>query len=519
MSNRRFNWFLAGTAALLLGLALQPAYAHGFGQRYDLPVPLYLYVSGAGLAVALSFAAIGYFLRGQRGRGSYPTFNLLQLRAGRLLAHPVLLLAIRTASVALFLLTVAAGALGSQAPIENLAPTMVWILWWVGIAYVSALLGNVWALINPLQIIFDWADALYRRFNPGDQLSLELSYPEKLGVWPSFILFFIFAWVELVYPNSATPRNIAFYIVAYSMVTWTGMVIYGKEVWLSKGEAFSVVFGLLARFAPSEVRVQDPAGCKACPAQCEAFSDGCVDCYRCFALGDETSRRLNIRPFGAGLLRDQAASPSLLALVVLVLSTVTFDGFTATPVWVDIVSALLPMFDFLGGNRVTGVETMGLLAFPALFLLVYSAFSLAMASASGSVIPAQTLARLFVFSLVPIALAYHLAHFLSFLLIQGQLIIPLASDPFGYGWDLLGTAEFNPNIAIVGARFAWITSVISIVAGHVIAVYVAHAVALKRLPHRAAALRSQYPMLVLMVGYTMVSLWILAQPITEFRGS
>ena len=176
-------------------------------------------------------------------------------------------------------------------------------------------------------------------------------------------------------------------------------------------------------------------------------------------------------------------------------------------------------FSFLGGDRLTGVETAGLLAFPALFLLVYWGFSLAMASASGSAVPAQRLARLFVFSLVPIALAYHLAHFLSFLLIQGQLIIPLASDPFGYGWNLLGTAEFSPNIAIVGARFAWITSVISIVAGHVVAVYVAHVVALKRLPNRAAALRSQYPMLVLMVSYTMVSLWILAQPITEFTGS
>ena len=252
MTNRRFNWLLAVTAALVLGLTLQPAYAHGFGERYDLPVPLYLYVTGAGLAVVLSFAAIGYFLRGAARPRRLSYFQPVSTACGiRLLAHPVLLLAVKAASVALFLLTLAAGALGSQAPIENLAPTMVWILWWVGVAYVSALLGNVWALINPLKIIFDWADALYRRLNPGDQLSLELSYPEKLGVWPSFILFFIFAWIELVYPNSPAPRNIAFYIVAYSMVTWTGMVIYGKEVWLSKGEAFSVVFGLLARFAPN----------------------------------------------------------------------------------------------------------------------------------------------------------------------------------------------------------------------------------------------------------------------------
>ena len=166
MSNRRFNWLLAITAALVLGLFLQPVYAHGFGQRYDLPVPLYLYVTGAGLAVALSFAAIGYFVRGQRSHGGYPTFNLLQLRAGRLLQHPVFLLAVRVASVVLFLLTVAAGALGTQAPIDNLAPTMVWILWWVGIAYVSALLGNVWALINPLKIIFEWARRSLSPFQP-----------------------------------------------------------------------------------------------------------------------------------------------------------------------------------------------------------------------------------------------------------------------------------------------------------------------------------------------------------------
>ena len=131
----------------------------------------------------------------------------------------------------------------------------------------------------------------------------------------------------------------------------------------------------------------------------------------------------------------------------------------------------------------------------------------------------EELARVFVYSLIPIALAYHLAHFLSFLLVQGQAVIPLASDPFGSGWDLLGTAEYTIDIGVVGARFAWFTAVIGIVAGHIIAVYLAHAVALRTLGDplgdRGAALRSQYPMLALMVGYTMLSLWILAQPIVE----
>ena len=126
-----------------------------------------------------------------------------------------------------------------------------------------------------------------------------------------------------------------------------------------------------------------------------------------------------------------------------------------------------------------------------------------------------TAAKGFVYSLIPIALAYHLAHFFSFLLIQGQLMIPLASDPFGFGWDLLGTTDYRVNIAIINARTTWFLAVGAIVVGHVISVYLAHIIALRILKDRGLALRSQYPLLGLMVGYTMMSLWILAQPITE----
>jgi ABC-type tungstate transport system substrate-binding protein len=125
------------------------------------------------------------------------------------------------------------------------------------------------------------------------------------------------------------------------------------------------------------------------------------------------------------------------------------------------------------------------------------------------------LARLFVLSLIPIAVAYHLAHYLSFLLLAGQLIIPLASDPFGFGWDLLGTARYRLNIGIINTRSVWVTAVVAIVVGHIIAVYLAHVMALRVFKENRLALRSQYPMLVLMVGYTIVGLWILAQPIVE----
>jgi hypothetical protein len=123
------------------------------------------------------------------------------------------------------------------------------------------------------------------------------------------------------------------------------------------------------------------------------------------------------------------------------------------------------------------------------------------------------MACLFVLSLLPIAIAYHLAHYISFFLINGQGIIALASDPFGFGWDLFGTAYYRIDIGIVDARFAWYSSVFAIVAGHLFAVYIAHIVALNHFRDIRLALRSQYPLLALMVGYTALSLWILAQPI------
>ncbi len=157
--------------------------------------------------------------------------------------------------------------------------------------------------------------------------------------------------------------------------------------------------------------------------------------------------------------------------------------------------------------------TLGLLVFPLLFLALFLVTCRLMALAGGGRRGTAQLAGHFVTSLVPIAIAYHLAHYLSFMLINGQLLIPLASDPFGFGWDLFGSADYRADIAVVGARFAWYTALSAIVAGHIIALSLAHAVALRIYGDGWSAMRSQYPMLLLMVGYTVAGLWILAQPL------
>jgi hypothetical protein len=330
-------------------------------------------------------------------------------------------------------------------------------------------------------------------------------------------LFAAFAWVELIYTGRSIPAQLGRLTVAYSALTWTGMALFGRATWLRHGDPFATAFGVLARFAPTEIRVTSREACRRCELPCAAPDGACLDCGECFDRAAPARREWNVRPFAAGLTNTRDVSPSMVVFVLLLLSTVTFDGFTATPAWAGLEGALYAWLAPLGDARLTVIGTLGLVLFPLLFVLVYLAFARWMAWMGDDQLTTGTVACLFVLSLVPIAIAYHLAHYFTYLLIQGQLLIRLASDPLGFGWNLFGTARFRPDIGIVGARAVWYTAVVAIVLGHVIAVYVAHVVALREFRDRRAALKSQVPMLVLMVGYTIVSLWIIAQPIVESR--
>jgi hypothetical protein len=152
----------------------------------------------------------------------------------------------------------------------------------------------------------------------------------------------------------------------------------------------------------------------------------------------------------------------------------------------------------------------------ALFVAGYLAVCRCMSVLSADkTVTTAMLARRFVLTLVPISLAYHVAHYVSYLFVGGQYAIPLISDPFGWGWNLFGTAAYQIDIGVIGPRLQWYVAVVSVVTGHIIAVCLSHIVALKIYPESRSALVTQIPMLVLMVGYTMCSLWILSQPIIE----
>ncbi len=502
--NRSSRMFARRLSALCLGaltLSATSAFAHGFGQRYDLPLPLGLWVLGAGATVVLTFAIMGLYLRDWHAGWHYPRSNLLRFAPVRWLAHPAVIGTVRTVSVAAFLLTIYAGWFGDQDPYANVITTMVWIIWWVGFAFVCALVGNLWALVNPIRTIFLWAEWVFSRLTWGGALSRNRPYPGWLQSWPGVVLFTGFGWAELVWGSNDVPRSLASAMLGYSAFAWAGMFVWGREVWLRHGEAFSIAFGVLSRFAVLDA---------------PAASDSSAE------------RELNLRPPGAGLAADRAVTFSLLVFVLLMLTTVTFDGYLETPLYRATAIALytsqatLPLVEWglesgfpVNQTILTAEMVLMTLAFLAAFWIAsWAMVRLAERQPGANLgVTVHQAAVAFVLTLVPIAVAYHLSHYFSLLIINGQLIIPMISDPMGRGWDLFGTVSYRVDIGLVSPAVVWYSAVTFIIVGHVIAVLLAHSAALRVFGSRQAALASQIPMVVLMVTYTMLSLWIVAQPI------
>jgi hypothetical protein len=466
-----------------------PASAHGFGQRYDLPIPLSFYLWGGGAVVAISFGILALFLSNDWAARPLPHRRYPVHGSWRTATRLVALMA-RVLGLIVFVTVVLGGFIGDQNPFKNLAPTMIWIIGWVGIAFLSPLIGNFWQFLNPWDTSFRAAESAHHRLG-GGKFGLDCAYPAWLGVWPAFALFLTFAWMELVWSGRNVPAELATALLVYSAMTWTALFVFGREVWLEKGEIFMLVFGVFARFAP-------------------------------FVFHCARGGAVEIRAPASGLLDDRPLHASMVALVIALLATVTFDGFLETPLWARIDLAILDapedsflwtIFDLREDQAIRLARTVALACFVLLFVGGYLLVCWWM-----SILSAWTtamLARRFVLTLVPISLAYHVAHYFSYLFVGGQYAIPLVSDPFGQGWDLFGTASYHVDIGFVGPRLQWYVAVIAVVLGHIIAVYLAHVTALRTFRTHRAALISQTPMLLLMVGYTMCSLWILSQPIVE----
>lgn len=443
----------------------QVASAHAFGKLYNLPVPFWLYLYGGAAALIASFLLIGYFFDKTQKAISYPTRSLPSLR---FFTNGWVRRVLMISSMFFFLLTILSGIIGTDLSLFNFNMTFFWILFALGLTYLIACIGNAWEVLNPWKILVE----LFEKF-VGIEVSGIQKYPKSIGYIPALVGYFLFIWTELI--GQTTPHSLSLLLIAYTITNGIGVFVIGKKGWFHYGEFFSVFFHLIGKVAFIEKR----------------------------------NGTFYLRPPFIGLLKEKAEQISLLVFILFMLSSTAYDGIRETLpfklFWLHFADKI-PHLPF---------QTLGLLLSPLIFLFMYLTAITLTKIITASKLSIRDLSLQFAFTLVPIALVYNIAHYYTLLLTQGQEIIRLISDPFGFNWNLFGTANYLSNIGIVNAEFVWHSQVFIILIGHIAGVYLAHLVALRIFPNHRKALLSQIPMLVVMIGYTMIGLWILSQPITS----
>lgn len=459
-----------GLAALALATPA-PALAHGLAVRADLPIPTWLFGWTAGIVLVLSF--VGLAAGWHRSRFEpYRTRPLPTWLAAALTSRAVEI-ALGAFGVFLLGVTVWSGLVGVPLVLDNFAPSFVYIAFILGLVPISILFGDVFRAVNPWFAIgkaFAWVMRLTAR----SELPPPLPFPDRLGHLPAAAGLVAFAWLELIAKGGQVPRTVAIATLVYTAVTFIGMAAFGVRPWIDRGESFSVYFGLFARLSPFERR----------------------------------DRSIVLRPPLAGLATLQPIRGTVLLLAVM-LGSVTFDGAQEGPVWGWLAPRVEDGLGFLSdeGARLL-TSGLGLAACVALLYAFYRVGAL-MAGRAGRVDRPGALAGAFVHSLVPIAVAYVLAHYVSFMVLQGQGMAALISDPLGRGWDLFGTASAGIDFTLIDSSQVWYLQVALVVVGHVAGLVSAHDRALVLLGDSRAATRSQLWMLLIMVALTSFALWLL----------
>jgi len=470
----RFRWVcLAALLASLLAPA--SASAHGIVGRADLPIPAWLFAWTATAVMVISFVALSSLWSKPR----------LQRPPGRVRLHVPKLIEwlCGLIGVALFTIVAYAGLAGEQNLTSNLAPTFIYVIFWVAIPLASAFVGDIFRPFNPWRAVGRLVGRLLtdRGSSTGPKRGPLLgSYPSSWGRWPAAAMLLAFAWLELVLPSKDDPRLLAILMLVYGGVQLAGMAAFGVEEWSERADGFGVYFGLMACLSPLSWR----------------------------------NRELRLRAPLSGLCDLEPWTGTAAVLFVLIGST-TFDGFSNGEVWLQFAPSLESDLGHLGVGLIGSLEivgTAGLICCVAIVAGLYNLGIYGMRSALRDITAEdhRALSLAFLYTLVPIAFGYMLAHYFSLLILQGQAIGYLVSDPLGRGSDLFGTSSFLVNYNLISFAVIWYVQIAAIVAGHVSGLILSHERGLIEFKSPEAAVRSQYWMLAIMVGFTCLALWILS---------
>ena len=439
---------------------LTPILAHGTVGPNSLPIPRWAAMWIGGAALIVSFLML-YVL--------WPIPRLSRASVGKVLApstryvHDAIVVVLRALGLVAFATTLVALWIGSLNSAENIAPTLIFVIFWAGVTLTSLFVGDLWQALSPFDTLA--AIAGYVRDRVWHRAPEPLSYDGTIATsyWPAVVGLLAFLWLELCVLDRNNIRRLAVIVTVYSVVVLAAAARYGRA-WLRTGEAFGAFFGLIAQMAPFTV--------------------------------DRETRRVRIRrPFSA--LSKLPTRPGITMLVLTSIGGTTFDGVTRTSFWQKVLGTTT-------GWNYTFINTFGLIWIIGLVAIVYAIA--ATVTASITVADRYDAPARYVHALLPAAFAYAFAHYFTNIIFEGQDIIRLASDPFGRNWNLFGTVNYVINFNVISVTAIGWTKIVVIIIGHIIAFSVAHDRAVEDNDGEVA---SQLPMFVMMAAYGATALWLL----------
>ena len=484
---------LAGVVLVLRAVVPEPAFAHGFERPFALPVPLWLYLAGAAVAVAASFVIAAVTVGGARPAPRYPLLSVPRLPSVTVAG---------VLGVVGMVWWIGMIVLGLSGLLHMFAPAVLfWVLLWVGVPIFSAVIGNPWPALSPFRTTFALVEAASGLLG-ASQVQPSASYPRALARWPAVIFLLAAFGLEFVIPGAYDGRQIGIALVAYTVLTLFGMLLFGRSAWLRNAELFEILFGWFGRIGLIGRRTVDTELCDGCLDACRP--ERCIDCPDCTATRGRGDQVAVIRPWFAGLTEVRRTGWSDAAFILLALAGVSYDGLRETAAWGQVMALLFEPIQSLAGplNTIIAIDAIGLVGVWLLFIVLFGAAAAVTRRLAGAADPLPAVAGAYAATFLPIAAGYLIAHYFT-LLVQGAIWLPdVLTDP----------RSSQPDVGFIPSAAIWYVSVAAIVLGHIAAVVLAHRLALIQRPRHAG--RVGLPLVVVMIGYTVLSLWIIAQPLT-----
>ncbi len=498
-------------------------------------IPNWLYYASIAFVLVISFGVIEWKSRSTTQDQPGPRIDLTTFSVvRRLLKHPLTRFVFQAIFVVLFVLIIAAGLFGSQLPSKNIAPLLTWTIWWGGLIWLVLYAGKAWCYVCPWDAISDWAEGLRFWGKKHRRLTLGLRWPPFMAnIWPATLLFIALTWVELGFGVTMKPRATAWIGLAMLGMTFASAFIFDRKSFCRYGCLVGRISGLYALFAPVEIRSRDAERCAACRTHscyegnavgeaCPTFESlrtmdqntYCIACMECVKTCERGNVALRLRPWGEDLVTGFRPRTDEAYLALLMLSLTGFHGLTMTGVWQDVIAWIDGVLG-LGETVAFSVGMAVLMVAPALVYAVLVGLSHRLTGDRD--IRFRDYFIRYAYALLPIALFYHIAHNSEHLLMEGQKAVALLSDPFGFEWNLFGTAQWTIP-PLVSLPTLWLIQVLFVMMGHVYSLAVARRVAVGLFPGSGKATRSQAPMLAAMILFSVMSLWLLKQPM-EMRTS